>query len=60
MKSPVKFLSEVKKEMSMVTWPTKMETVQTTFLVLLLSLIAGIFFFCSDLICSHFIRFVLM
>jgi len=60
MKSPVKFLSEVKKEMGMVTWPTKMETAQTTFLVLLLSLISGVFFFCSDLICSHFIRFVLM
>ena len=60
MYNPLKFLSEVKKEVGMVTWPTKIETVQTTFLVLLLSLVACVYFFCADFICLHLIKFILM
>ena len=43
--SPVKFIEEVRQEVSRVTWPTRKETVVTTAMVFLMVFIAAGFFF---------------
>jgi preprotein translocase subunit SecE len=43
MKSVVAFFSEVKSELSKVTWPKKNEVTRLTTVVLLISLIIGLF-----------------
>ena len=50
--SPAKFIQEVKQETSKVTWPTKKETIASTVMVLIMVIIAGIFFFIADWIIS--------
>lgn len=39
--NPVSFLKEVKAELAKVTWPTKEQTIQSTILVILFSLLVG-------------------
>ena len=45
---PVKFLREVRSEVSKVTWPSRRETLVTTGLVFALSALAAVFFFVAD------------
>lgn len=47
-RSPLKFLREVKVEMSKVTWPSRAELVQSTIVVLIAVVIAGVFIFVFD------------
>ncbi|ODS02874.1 preprotein translocase subunit SecE [Methyloceanibacter marginalis] len=42
--NPFEFLQQVRTEVSKVTWPTRRETVITTFMVLLMSFAAALFF----------------
>ena len=46
--NPVKFIREVRAEVSKVTWPSRRETMITTGLVFALSALAAIFFFVAD------------
>ncbi len=46
--SPVLFFRQVKQEVKKVTWPTKKEVTQTSFMVLVLVAIAATFFFFVD------------
>lgn len=46
--NPAKFIREVRTEIGKVTWPTRKETIQSTVLVLVLALIAAIFFLGVD------------
>ena len=46
--SPVKFLQEVRSETAKVTWPTRGETVVTTIMVLIMAVVASIFFLIAD------------
>lgn len=46
--SPVLFFRQVKQEVKKVTWPTRQEVVQTSFMVLILVAIAATFFFFVD------------
>ncbi len=48
--SPVEFVSQVKREMQRVTWPTKKETVGMTVAVILMMIFAMIYFFISDFV----------
>ncbi len=56
---PIQFFQQVRTEVSKVTWPTRSETMITTIIVFIFSLIASIFFFFSDQIMSIGIQFVL-
>lgn len=46
--NPAKFIRETRQEMNKVTWPTRKETVTSTIMVLVLVLIASIFFLVVD------------
>lgn len=46
--SPILFFRQVKQEVKKVTWPTKKEVTQTSFMVLVLVAIAAAFFFFVD------------
>ncbi len=45
---PVKFLREVRTEVSKVTWPSRKETMVTTGLVFAMAAAAAVFFFVID------------
>jgi preprotein translocase subunit SecE len=54
----LEFFDEVKREMAKVTWPTKNETVKATIMVLVMAIIAAVFFFVVDSIISAGIRLI--
>jgi preprotein translocase subunit SecE len=56
--SPVKFVEEVRQEVSRVTWPTRKETVVTTAMVFVMVFIAAAFFFIVDQVFSAGVRLV--
>ena len=56
---PLEFIQQVRNEVSKVTWPTRNETMITTFIVFIFSFIASIFFFLGDQIMSFGIQLVL-
>jgi preprotein translocase subunit SecE len=45
---PVEFARETQREIAKVTWPTRKETVVTTGLIVLMALVAGVFFLGVD------------
>jgi len=53
------FINQVKAETSKVVWPTRRETVMTAIMVVLLTVILGIFFFTVDWGFSRIVRFLL-
>ena len=57
--NPVKFLQEVRQEVSKVTWPTRNETLISTVMVLVMVALASIFFLLADQIISWLIQAVL-
>ncbi|MCP5362033.1 MAG: preprotein translocase subunit SecE [Hyphomicrobiales bacterium] len=57
--SPAQFTQEVKQEFSRVTWPTRKEAVAATMVVLLMSIIAAVFFLFADWVVSSLIRWFL-
>jgi preprotein translocase subunit SecE len=48
MTNPLEFLQEVRAEAGKVTWPTRRETLITTALVILMVLLASLFFVVVD------------
>ena len=46
--NPFKFLQEVRAETSKVVWPTRNETMVTTIMVLIMVVIASLFFLAID------------
>lgn len=57
--NPVKFLQEVRQEVSKVTWPTRNETLVSTIMVLVMVALASLFFLLADQIISWLIQTVL-
>jgi preprotein translocase subunit SecE len=55
----VEFFSEVRKEASKVTWPTRRETMITSMLVLVLSGLAGVFFLIVDGALAYLTRWLI-
>ena len=45
MKNPLKFIQEVKQEAFKVSWPTGKETMQGTLMVVVMAVIASLFFY---------------
>jgi preprotein translocase subunit SecE len=54
--NPVKFLREVRTEMSRVTWPSRKETMVTTGLVFAMATLTALFFFFVDQVIGVGIR----
>ena len=59
MKNPIKFIQEVKQEAFKVTWPTGKETLTGAVMVLLLAIVAAIFFLILDQILKFFLELIL-
>ena len=57
--NPVKFLQEVRQEVSKVTWPSRNETLVSTLMVLGMVTLASIFFLLADQIISWGIQAIL-
>lgn len=59
MANPAKFVREVRTEMNKVTWPTRKETTVSTAMVLVLVVIAALFFLTVDWIVSSLVQLFL-
>ena len=59
MKNPLKFIQEVKQEAFKVTWPTGKETLQGTLMVVVMAIIASLFFLLLDQVLKFFLELLL-
>ena len=59
MKNPLKFIQEVKQEAFRVTWPTGKETLQGTLMVVVMAVIASLFFLLLDQVLKFFLELLL-
>ena len=59
MKNPIKFIQEVKQEAFKVTWPTGKETLQGTLMVVVMAIIASLFFLLLDQVLKFFLDLLL-
>ena len=59
MRTPLKFIQEVKQEAFRVTWPTGKETLQGTLMVVAMAIVASIFFLLLDQFFKFFLELVL-
>ena len=57
--NPAKFIREVRQEVSKVSWPTRKETMISVIMVLVLAVLAGVFFLLVDGLLSWGIRMIL-
>jgi len=46
--NPFEFLQEVRAETAKVTWPSRSETIITTIMVIVMAIVASIFFLLAD------------
>lgn len=56
--SPIQFFRQVKQEVKKVTWPTKKEVFQTSFMVIVIVAIAATFFFFVDQILGWVVKLI--
>jgi preprotein translocase subunit SecE len=57
--NPFAFVQEVRQEVSKVTWPTWKEVWITTIMVLIMVMLAAVFFLFTDFILGRVVNFVL-
>ena len=57
--SPGEFVQQVRAETRKVVWPTRKETVTTTIMVGIMTMLLGVFFFGIDQIFSRIVRLLL-
>ena len=57
--NPLKFLQEVRQEVSKVTWPTRNETMISTVMVLIFVILASFFFLAADQLISWLVQLTL-
>ena len=57
--NPLKFLQEVRQEAGKITWPTRNETLISTIMVLVMVILASLFFLASDQIISWLVSMML-
>ena len=53
------YLDEVKAELGKVTWPTRKETIATTWVVIVIIVIISLYLGACDLILNKLMRFIL-
>lgn len=56
--NPARFFGEVKSELAKVTWPTKDQVVRLTGVVVIISLIVGLFIGALDLSFTKIVEFI--
>ena len=56
--SPTEFYTQVRQELSRVTWPSRKETMVTTAMVFVMVFIAAAFFFIVDQALSYGVRLI--
>ena len=59
MKNPIKFIQEVKQEAFKVSWPTRRETLQGALMVVVMAIIASLFFLLLDQILRFLLELLL-
>lgn len=57
--NPLKFLQEVRQEVSKVSWPSRNETMISTVMVLVFVALASVFFLAADQIISWLVQLML-
>ena len=57
--NPLKFFSQVRQEGRKVTWTSRRETLVSTIMVVIMAIIAAIFFFAVDWVIGHIVNFML-
>ena len=57
--SPIIFLKEVQEELKKVVWPTRDEVIRLTFVVILISLIVGLFLGGIDFILTKLTQIII-
>lgn len=57
--NPGKYVREVRQEMSKVTWPSRQETIVTTIMVLVMTVILSLFFLGVDQVLGRLVQLVL-
>ena len=57
--NPLRFLQEVKQEAFKITWPTGKETLQGTLMVVIMAVIASLFFLLLDQVLKFFLDLLL-
>ena len=57
--SPIQFFRQVKQEVKKVTWPTKMEVMQASVMVIVIVAIAATFFFFVDQVLGWGMKLIL-
>jgi preprotein translocase subunit SecE len=57
--NPITFLQQVRAETAKVVWPTRRETTISTIMVLVMAVLASIFFLVADLAISYGVQFLL-
>nr|WP_047169379.1 preprotein translocase subunit SecE [Sphingomonas sp. Y57] len=57
--SPVEFINQVKAETRKVVWPSRKETITTTIMVGIMTLLLGLFFFGIDQMFASIVKFLL-
>ena len=57
--NPFTFLQQVRTEVSKVTWPTRRETVTSSIMVVIMVVLAALFFLAIDQILSWVVTFLL-
>ncbi len=57
--NPAQFVRQVRQEINRITWATRRETMYASLSVLVMALIASIFFLLVDLLLSSIVEFLL-
>ncbi len=57
--NPLEFINQVQAERKKVTWPTRRETVMTGVMVMIMTLMLGVFFFTIDSIFAAIVKLLL-
>ena len=57
--TPAQFVRQVRQELKRITWATRKDTLFATITVLIMVVIASVFFFLVDLLLSNIVEFIL-
>ena len=57
--NPLKYVQQVRNEVSKIVWPTRKETMTTTVMVFIMSALVALFFFIIDTITSNMLDIIL-
>ena len=59
MASPLQFMREVREEIGKVSWPSRRETIVTTVMVVIMAIMAALFFMFADQLFGWLIKLIL-